>query len=316
MPRRRTSRVNKTKPERRLHLKVSSPRIACFECLRFLKSAAKVLLVLGLVGAAGWGAKSGMRSFFIENDEFQLSEVDLETNGEFTEGHFAQVTGIDPTASVFAIKLREIREKLLESPGIVKAELSRRLPGTLRVKVQERIPVAWLECRPLGIVGKDPKSGLLLDENGVCFPCEFWWEEKARLLPVVLVSQAEEGDVSIGKPLRHHEARRALELIKLSKETLGEGPWSLPVVAVRNDYSLQGATSNGVLVTFGMYEHKRQLADLITLMRSVREGGEVMTSVNLIPERNIPVKTSRPGSGGFQAENRLQRDILAILKQG
>ena len=65
-----------------------------------------------------------------------------------------------------------------------------------------------------------------------------------------------------------------------------------------------------------MYEHKRQLADLITLMRSVREGGEVMTSVNLIPERNIPVKTSRPGSGGFQAENRLQRDILAILKQG
>ncbi|NIP98611.1 MAG: FtsQ-type POTRA domain-containing protein, partial [Akkermansiaceae bacterium] len=84
------------------------------------------------------------RSFFIENEEFRLSEVDLETNGEFTEEHFSTLTGIDPTASVFAIKLAELRSTLLERPGLVKADLSRRLPGTLRVKVEERLPEAWL----------------------------------------------------------------------------------------------------------------------------------------------------------------------------
>ncbi len=320
MPRRKTSRVKAEKPERRLHLRVSSPRIFGFGLLRLLKSSAKFAGALGLVVAAAWGAKAGLRTFFIENAEFQLSEVELETNGEFTEGHFATLTGIDPTASVFGIKLTELRGKLLERPGIVKAELSRRLPGTPRVTVEERIPVAWLECRPLGIVGKDPKSGLLLDENGVCFPCEFWWEEKAKPLPVVLVSQAEEGDVSIGKQLRHHEGRRALELINLSNRRLAEKEWSLPVVAVRNDYSLVAATSGGILVTFGMYEHERQLADLITLVRSTTQAGEQMTSVNLIPERNIPVKIGGPRtgskkSGGFQPENRLQRDIRAILNR-
>ena len=275
----------------------------------------KFVLVLGLLVAAAWGARTGLHSFFIENDEFQLSEVDLETNGEFTEGHFATLSGIDPTASVFAIKLTELKEKLLSRPGIVKADVSRRLPGTLRVRVEERIPVAWLECRPLGIVGKDPESGLLLDAEGVCFPCEFWWEEKARPLPVVLVSQAKEGDVTIGKKLRHHEARRALALLNQSFLRLGEEDWNIPVVAVRNDYSLVGATSNGVLVTFGMYEHERQMNDLITLMRDTAGRGERLTSANLIPERNIPVRFGPPAGTGFVPENRLERELREILNR-
>lgn len=256
-----------------------------------------------------------MRKFFIENEEFRLSEVKLETNGEMTEGHFAELSGIDPTSSLFAIKLDEVREKLMARPGIVKAELSRRLPGTLRVKVEERVPIAWLECRPLGIVGKDPASGLLLDENGVCFPCEFWWEEKAQPLPVVLVSQAKDGDVTIGKQLRHHEAKRALDLIKLSQSRLRGADWSLPVVAVRNDYSLEVAVSTGALAVFGMYDHERQLEDLATLIQETGDSAEPMVGVNLIPKRNIPVTTGRPGALGMQPETRLQRDIKAILKQ-
>lgn len=282
--------------------------------LRLARRAGRLALVLGLAGAAVWGAKAGLHRFFIENEEFQLSEVDLETNGEFREGHFAALTGLDPTASVFGINLSDLRDRLLARPGIVNAELSRRLPGILRVKVEERIPVAWLECKPLGIVGKDPESGLLLDKDGVCFPCEDWWEKKARTLPVVLVSQAKEGDVTIGKRLRHHEARRALEVVKHAQSRLAGQDWTLPVVAVCNDYSLLGATSTGVLAVFGMYEHDRQMDDLITLMRHTAANGERMSSVNLIPNRNIPVKFSPGGAGqGFVPENRLEREILAIL---
>lgn len=315
MPRRKTSRVRKKTHERKLHLKVSSPRIVGFECLRLLKKSARILIVLGLLGAAGWGAKSGMRKFFIENEEFRLKEVKLETNGELTEEQFVELSGIDLTATLFAIRLREIRERMLVRPGIVSVELSRRLPGTLRVKILERVPIAWLECRPLGIVGRDPASGLLLDEGGVCFPCEDWMGEKARALPVVLVSQAKEGDVTIGKQLRHHEAKRALELIKLSQRKLMGADWTLPVVAVRNDYSLEAAVSSGALAVFGMYDHERQLENLGTLLRETEGLAEPMAVVNLIPERNIPVTAGRPGATGFEPETRLQRDIKAILKQ-
>ena len=313
MPRRKTSRVNLPSPERRLHLRVSSPRIVCFSCLRHLRRSCKLLLAGALLAGVGWGVQEGLREFFIENNEFRLRYVDLETDGEMTAEHFGEMTGLDPDSSIFGFDLRKLKEQLLDRPGIERVELGRRLPGTLRVKVEERKPIAWLECRPLGIVGRNPVAGILLDKSGVCFPCDAWWEEKAGLLPVLLVSQVEEGDITIGKEIRHHQARRGLELIRLAQEKLGEAEWSLPVVAVRNDYSLEAITSTGVLATFGMHDHKEQLENLITLLRVTAKDGESMAMVNLIPRRNIPVVTS--GSGAPVPQSRLQRDIQSLLRQ-
>ncbi len=285
----------------------------CFSCLRHLRRSCKLLLAGALLAGVGWGVQEGLREFFIENNEFRLRYVDLETNGEMTAEHFGELTGLDPDSSIFGFDLRKLKEQLLDRPGIERVELGRRLPGTLRVKVEERKPIAWLECRPLGIVGRNPVAGILLDKSGVCFPCDAWWEEKAGLLPVLLVSQVEEGDITIGKEIRHHQARRGLELIRLAQEKLGEAEWSLPVVAVRNDYSLEAITSTGVLATFGMHEHKEQLENLITLLRVTAKDGESMAMVNLIPRRNIPVVTS--GSGAPVPQSRLQRDIQSLLRQ-
>ena len=285
----------------------------CFSCLRHLRRSCKLLLAAALLAGVGWGVQEGLREFFIENNEFRLRYVDLETNGEMTAEHFGELTGLDPDSSIFGFDLRKLKEQLLDRPGIERVELGRRLPGTLRVKVEERKPIAWLECRPLGIVGRNPVAGILLDKSGVCFPCDAWWEEKAGLLPVLLVSQVEEGDITIGKEIRHHQARRGLELIRLAQEKLGETEWSLPVVAVRNDYSLEAITSTGVLATFGMHDHKEQLENLITLLRVTAKDGESMAMVNLIPRRNIPVVTS--GSGAPVPQSRLQRDIQSLLRQ-
>ena len=315
MPRRKTSRVNRPSPERRLHLKVSSPRIVCFSCLRHLRRSCKLLLAGALLAGVGWGVQESLREFFIENSEFRLRQVDLESNGEMTAEHFSELTELDPDSSIFGLKLRKLKGQLLERPGIERVELDRRLPGTLRVRVEERKPIAWLECRPLGIIGRNPVAGILLDKSGICFPCDAWWEEKARLLPVLLVSQVEEGDITIGKEIRHHQARRGLELIRLSQEKLAGEGWSLPVVAVRNDYSLEAVTNTGVLATFGMYDHKEQLENLITLLRVTAKEGESMAMVNLIPKRNIPVVASESGAPVPQPRSRLQRDIQSLLRQ-
>ena len=314
MPRRRTSRFKPPSPERRLHLNVSSPRIVCWSFLRYLKRSLKVMFVVALLGGAAWAVRTGIQEFFIENEEFQLRHVDLESNGEMTAEDFVRLCGLDLESSIFALRLRDLRERLLDRPGIESVDLSRRLPGTLRVKVVEREPIAWLECRPLGIVGRNPAVGILLDRTGVCYPCDFWVEEKARPLPVLLVSDVEEGDITIGKEIRHHESRRALELIRHARERLRGAGWSLPVVAVRNDYSLEAATTRGVLVTFGMYDHEEQLENLIALVRESAKQAEPIAMVNLIPKRNIPVIAGEPGSRREYGRSRLQRDIHALLR--
>ena len=118
----------------------------------------------------------------------------------------------------------------------------------------------------------------------------------------------------------HLRYLRALHLVHLARRMLSRESWSLPVVAVRNDFSLMASTSDGVVVTFGMYGHDRQLGDLKKLQRHAMEMDRGIERVNLIPERNIPV-VYLPGSGeGLQKvvprrENRLERDIKAILNR-
>ena len=313
MSRHKTSRVNRHGIERRLYMKVRSPRIFGFSCLRHLRSAGKLFLIGVLVGGAIWGVRFGMREFFVENEEFALRHLVVDTNGELDAEHFIEVSGITPGSSVFALNLRETEERLLRRPSVEKVYLSRRLPGSLRVRIEEREPVAWLECRPLGIIGKHPVAGILLDKNGVCFPCESWWQDRARELPVVLVSQVQDGDITIGKEIRHHQARKALSLLRVSQDKLEGTPWSLPVVAVRNDYSLEAATNTGVMATFGMEDHEEQLQNLVALMDATTRKGESIFTVNLIPKRNIPV-IPELARGPKAPRSRLQRDIEALLQ--
>ena len=132
-------------------------------------------------------------------------------------------------------------------------------------------------------------------------------------LPVVLVAQVKEGDITIGKQIRHHQARRALSLLMLSTEKLQDRKWSLPVVAVRNDYSLEAATNTGVMATFGMEDHEEQVANLMALMDAASRKGESIYKVNLIPKRNIPVIPEVAGSPRWP-RSRLQRDIEALIQ--
>lgn len=314
--RRKTSRVRSRKNQRQIQLQVRSSRILGFEILRGAKQLAKLAFVLALLGGAVWGVREGLDRLFIQNEEFQIKVVDLQTNGSMTAQHFAELTAIDPQASIFAVKMGEVSEKLRERPGITEVKVSRRLPGTLRVEIRERIPVAWIECRRLGIMGKDPRTGVLVDADGVCFPCEKWWEESAASLPVVMVRKAEERDFAIGKELRHREAVRGLALLEMSRRFFDGSPWSLPVVGVKNDYSLVAVTNTGAEVTFAMYGHERQMQDLLAVLKHVGDTKREIATVNLIPERNVPVTYGAPAAGGELPAERLAEKIRAIVNRG
>lgn len=319
--RKKTSRARGKAVNRRLHLKVNSPRIFGFSCLKTTGRVLKLGVLLAVVGGAVWGTRQGLHQVFIKNEEFELKVVDLQTGGTMDVESFMRVAELTPGVSVFAVNLREVQERLESRPAILKVDLKRRLPGTLRVEVRERVPLAWLECRGQGIEAKNLETGLLLDKEGVAFPCEAWWAGAAADLPVVVVDEAKEGDFVTGKPIRHREAERALHLVTLGRRILASESWTLPVVAVRNGFSLIAATSEGAVVTFGMYGHERQLADLKALHRHARETERGIERVNLIPERNIPV-VYLPGTGEVAPpeelplqENRLELDIKAILNR-
>ncbi len=273
----------------KLHIKVTSPRIVMIEIMRGLGKSAKLILTLVLVGMIAWGGYVGVRHIFIDNEEYRLQEIKLETNGHINHARIVEVTEIDLEASIFAIDTDHIRKRLLDLPEVTRCEVERRLPGTLQITMNERLPVAWLQSAMHGFRGK-LESGVLADQDGVTFPCEGALWETSRDLPVVMVKDAARDAFYHGRKMRQPEVMRALHLIQTMAEGDLRADWAPNKIIILNEYSMQVICNDGSRAVFGMYGHDRQLADFISVREHSLKTKRVIEHINLIPEKNIPVK--------------------------
>ena len=273
----------------KLHIKVSSPRIVMFEIMRGLGSSLKLVMVLALIGMIGWGGYLGAKHIFIDNEEYRLQEIKLETNGHMGHARVVEVAGIDLDASIFAIDTDDIRQSLLDLPEVTHCEVERRLPGTLEISLTERKPVAWLKSVVNGFPGKE-KNGALVDADAVMFPCEGALWEISRDLPVIEVTELAHDAFQHGSKMKHSEAMRALHLVKAFNESDVRPAWMLNQVSILSDYSMLVTCRDESQALFGMYEHRRQLADFVTVREHALKTQREVEHINLIPKKNIPVK--------------------------
>ncbi|HCI92106.1 MAG TPA: hypothetical protein DHV60_06095 [Verrucomicrobiales bacterium] len=292
-PRRKTTRsprvVGKGGDLQKLHIRVTSPRIVMIEVVRGLYRSAKIIMMLVLIGMIAWGGYLGIRHIFIDNEEYRLQEIKLETNGHINHARIVEVTGIDLDASIFAIDTDHIRKCLLSLPEVTRCDVERRLPGTLKITVDERLPVAWLQSAHYGFLGK-VEGGVLADEDGVTFPCEGSLWETSRDLPVVMVNVAAMGTFHHGKKLKHPEVIRALHLIKVLTASNLRADWKPQEIMILNEYSLEVTSHDGSRAVFGMYDHERQITDFISIREHALKTLRAVEHINLIPKKNIPVK--------------------------
>ncbi|HZF68250.1 MAG TPA: FtsQ-type POTRA domain-containing protein [Gemmatirosa sp.] len=89
-----------------------------------------------LAAAPWWGPRALGRLAF-----FQVRRVELEGARYASASELVRRLGVDTTQSVWA-DLGPLRARLAAHPMVARAELSRRLPGTLVVRVVEKVPVA------------------------------------------------------------------------------------------------------------------------------------------------------------------------------
>lgn len=291
---RRTSGRTRKSRQRMLALKVSSPRILMFDCLKFASRFFKLgVAMLAMVGV-GFGLSYGWKKLFVENDEFLVSQVNLTTmEGEetkfLTHERVMSRCGIDANETIFSIDTDELEDLLLELPEITGAKVSRRLPGILKIEVTERRPVAWVACRSLGIKERSRERGFLVDDKNVPFACdseELW--KYAESLPVVMARAAEKNEIVEGEPISHEGLGYALDLVKLADETL-TGVEKPAWVVVKDEIMLEMKTLGGVVAILSYFDQKRQLESLSKLTSHAREQGKDLAQVNLIPRRFVPV---------------------------
>jgi cell division septal protein FtsQ len=295
-PRKKTTRSQRSHNTTRrggdiqkLHIKVNSPRIVMIQIMRGVAKGLKLAILLAMLGMIGWGGYKGVRHVFIDNEKYRLQEIKLETNGHLDHARVVSIAGIDLDSSIFAIDADQVRDRLKSQPEVIECSVKHRLPGTLHISITERVPVVWIECAKLGFPGRI-NGGILADKDGITFPCEGNLWQTAENLPVIVIHDATDEAFIHGTTMKHSEALRALHLIKMLNDNELRTENSPERVTLLTNYSMEAHCNDGTRATFGMYEHKRQIADFIKICDHTRQNQRIMTHVNLIPKKNIPVK--------------------------
>ena len=274
----------------RLHIKVSSPRIIMHQITSWLIKAVKYGTCLVLLSLISYGGYLGYHHLYKDNQYYRLQAIEVDTNGYLSAARVVDLTKLELDKTVFAIDLDEVQKVLSNLPEIERCEVVRRLPGTLKITVRERTPVAWLECEALGYPGCSD-GGVLADQGGFTFPSgEVLWQA-SRNLPVIVLREAKSEEFEHGSKSGHEDLMLALGLMETMNKAGIRSDWKAVKFDLVNEYSIEVMSHDGGTAVFGMSDHQRQVKNLISIREHCRmEKRGKIKRINLIPGKNIPVE--------------------------
>ncbi|WP_035612186.1 FtsQ-type POTRA domain-containing protein [Haloferula sp. BvORR071] len=288
MFKKRTTRVRHSKELTRLQVNILSPRIVWFSFLKSCRRLFKFAMMVGLGIGLFWGIRELIHRGLVDNKEFKLTAIELTPNAALDERLLIKVANIDIKGSLFQCDPDKIESILRALPEVAGASVRREFPGTLVVEVIAREPYAWVSGTDRNIPARDPDKGLVVDRLGFLFHCPEPMESKAAMLPVFQLGEGGE-PLAAGKRIEHPEFERLRRLYQVAcRQMPGSEAW---IYALRQSrvWSLELESRDGTTATFGLGDHERQVATFKDILDHAREAGDQIASINLIPERNIPV---------------------------
>ena len=98
--------------------------------------AGVAVLALVMVALVVWGAA-------FASPLFHVRTVRVQGNVRLTTADVIDLAGEIEGRNLLTLSLSEVRGRLMESPWIGSALVTRSLPGTVRIEMEERFPIAW-----------------------------------------------------------------------------------------------------------------------------------------------------------------------------
>ena len=111
---------------------------------RLLWRFAQALALVAVLGVPWWG-RAGLRRL----DYFRVRAVEVSGTRYLEPSEIVRRLNVDTLRSIWD-ELAPLERRVLEHPGVRAAHVDRGLPGTLRVRVEEREPVAFVPA-PAGL---------------------------------------------------------------------------------------------------------------------------------------------------------------------
>lgn len=231
-----------------------------------------------------------------ENRSFAIQKIDVETDGVISQDQLRRWSGVRTGQNLLALDLARVKRDLEMVPMIESVSLERILPGTLRLRVSEREPIAQVNVpvpRPDG--GLDVKT-YQLDANGyVMVPLDPRQRaappsEAEDALPLILGLNA--ADLQPGRKLESVQLQAALKWIDAFESSPMANLVELKKIDVLSPEILIVTTGQGSEITFGLQDFDRQLLRWQRVLEECERLNKTIATLNLAVTDNTPLRFS------------------------
>ncbi len=267
-------------------------RLACTA----LAGALGTWFVLFLIWRAGNWA---LRALIYENDAYAVEHVEVQTDGILPVAWLSQWSGVKTGENLLALNLYRVQRDLELMPLVRRASVQRVPPNTLRVRIEERVPVAEVKLPQFRTDSGAPSwASYYLDETGAVIQWLEAWNAvlagsltNAPLPQLLGVSGAE---LRPGRTLTSVPALAALRLIAAFNDSPLCGLVELESVDVSGGSLLEVRTEEGARVTFGLERPQDQLHRWRLVHDYAQRQGKAIQSLDLSVTNNAPVVFADP----------------------
>src|SRR5438046_2588188 len=285
----KNERVSNTRQRRQQHLldvRVRSHKATQHRNRRVLVALSKIVLVLALASGVVLGVRYGAKHFFFENPDYQLSQIEFQTDGTLQRDQILKAADLREGVNIFSVNLGRVRDQLQLLPQVGEVQVIRKLPGEIDIKITERKPIAWITSDKQISDPFASDVAFLVDARGVLM-------KEKKLLPeylgLPLITGCTSESLEAGKVVESFEAKAALELLRLSTRSFMQTRFQIREIDVSKGYCLLVSDKNHTRVTFGFDNLDTQLQRLEQFLVYSDDAKRELETVNLLVQRNIPV---------------------------
>ena len=130
---------------------------------------------------------------------------------------------------------------------------------------------------------------MLVDAEGVAYPCPDMQVQSATALPVIKLPASVENPITLGKKIRNDSLDYCVQLLDSARAADPDAVQWIDSIRQLNEWSLELVTRQGTSAIFSLGDHARQIESLRAALDHAGEKGYDIATINLIPKYNIPI---------------------------
>jgi cell division septal protein FtsQ len=231
--------------------------------------------------------------FVYENADFAIERVDVQSDGVIAPEQLRRWSGVKLGANLIALDLVQVKRNLELVSAIDSVSVERVLPRTLKIRVNERAPVAQMNVPRADAAGGISVSVFQLDADGVVMQpldprlCVVPLSQINAQLPVITGLNVYQ--LQPGHRVESPQLQAALKLLGAFDHSPMAGLVDLRRIDLTSPEVIVVTTGQGSEITFGLDNLEQQLGRWRGIYDLGQSKNKIIASANLAVANNVPV---------------------------